>query len=85
LVQKLGLPFREAHHTTSRIVAFAEERKLTLHKIPLADLRAIEPRIDQSVYSVLSVTNSVKSRTSYGGTAPQNVRREARRWLKRLA
>src|SRR4029079_14880232 len=85
LVQNLGLPFREAHHTTSRIVALAEERKLALHKIPLADLRAIEPRIDPSVYSVLSVANSVKSRSSYGGTAPQNVRREARRWLKRLA
>ncbi len=48
-------------------------------------MQAVEPRITQDVYSVLSVERSVKSRTSYGGTAPANVRREAKKWLKRLA
>ena len=48
-------------------------------------MRTIEPRISDEVFGVLGVENSVKSRTSYGGTAPANVRREARRWLKRLA
>jgi len=48
-------------------------------------MRAIEPRINKEVFAVLSVDNSVKSRTSYGGTAPKNVRREAARWLKTLA
>jgi argininosuccinate lyase len=84
LVMSLGLAFREAHWLAGRIVKLAEERGLPLHKLPLVDFQSVEPRIDQQVYSVLTVAQSVKSRTSYGGTAPQNVRREARRWLTRL-
>jgi argininosuccinate lyase len=85
LVRTLGLPFREAHHVTGRIVARAAEAGVPLHRVPLATMQAVEPRITEAVYSVLSVERSVKSRTSYGGTAPVNVRRAARRWLKRLA
>jgi argininosuccinate lyase len=85
LVRTLGLPFREAHHVTGRIVAKAAEASLPLHRVPLAAMQAVEPRITDAVYSVLSVERSVKSRTSYGGTAPANVRRAARRWLKMLA
>ena len=61
------------------------EKGVPLEKLPLAEMQAIEPRITGEVYSVLPVAQSVKSRTSYGGTAPDNVRREARRWLSRLA
>jgi argininosuccinate lyase len=85
LVRTLGLPFREAHHVTGRIVAKAAEAGCALHRLPLADMQAVEPRIAEPVYGVLSVDHSVKSRTSYGGTAPKNVRGEARRWLRRLA
>jgi len=85
LVRALGLPFREAHHVTGRIVGVAAERKTPLEKLPLADMQAVEPRITGEVFSVLGVEKSVKSRTSYGGAAPANVRREARRWLKLLA
>ncbi len=85
LVRELAMPFREAHHVTGRIVAIAEERRLPLHRLALADLQAVEPRITDEVFTVLSVTRSVRSRTSQGGTAPANVRREARRWLRRLA
>jgi argininosuccinate lyase len=84
LVQRLGLPFREAHHITGRIVAAAEKEGVALNRLPLAAMQAIEPRIGEDVRSALSVERSVKSRTSYGGTAPANVRREARKWLKRL-
>ena len=85
LVRAAGLPFREAHHVTGRIVALAESRGVPLHELPLADMRAIDGRISEDVFSVLSVDRSVRSRTSEGGTAPKNVRREAQRWLKRLA
>jgi argininosuccinate lyase len=85
LVRTLHLPFREAHHVTGRIVAAAEERGVSLEKLALADMQAIEPRIVAEVYDVLGVKQSVKSRVSFGGTAPDNVRREARKWLKRLA
>jgi argininosuccinate lyase len=84
LVRVLGLPFREAHHVTGRIVALAAERKMGIERLALADLQAVEPRITAEVFGVLGVEKSVRSRTSYGGTAPVNVRREAKRWLTRL-
>jgi argininosuccinate lyase len=84
LVSALKLPFREAHHVTGRIVAKAASDGVPLHALPLPTMQAIEPRIGQAVYEVLSVDNSVKSRVSYGGTAPRNVRREANKWLKAL-
>jgi argininosuccinate lyase len=85
LVRMLGLPFREAHHVTGRAVALAEAKKVGLEKLPLPDLQAIHPGITEDVYSVLSVQNSVKSRVSYGGTAPSEVRKQIRAWKKRLA
>ncbi len=84
LVRELNIPFRDAHHVTGQIVALAEGKGLQLAKVPLADMQKVEPRITDDVFSVLSVTNSVKSRKSYGGTAPSNVRKMARQWIKRL-
>ena len=84
LVRVLGMPFRDAHHVTGRIVALAVTRKAQIHKIPLEDMQTIEPRITSDVFSVLSVDKSVRSRVSYGGTSPANVRKQARRWLKAL-
>ena len=57
---------------------------MALHELPLAEMQAIEPKITAAVMAVLSVDASVKSRTSYGGTAPKNVRAQAKAWLKRL-
>lgn len=85
LVQRLLIPFREAHEITGKIVTRAAEARLPLHRLPLADMQAVDRRITEDVFSVLSVAHSVKSRTSLGGTAPANVRREARKWLKKLA
>ncbi len=85
LVRTLKMPFREAHHVTGRIVAKAAETDLPLHKLPLAEMKKIEPRITPAVFGVLSVERSVKSRTSFGGTAPKNVRSQAQKWLKTLA
>ena len=85
LVRRLGMPFREAHRITGEIVTRAAKTRLPLHRLPLAEMQAIEPRLTEEVFSILSVTNSVKSRTSFGGTAPSNVRTQARKWLKRLA
>jgi argininosuccinate lyase len=85
LVNALHMPFREAHHITGRIVAKAAAESIALHALTLDKMQAIEPRITNDVFAVLSVDNSVKSRVSYGGTAPKNVRREAGKWLKALA
>ncbi len=84
LVRTLKLPFREAHHVTGAIVKVAENAGVDLEALDLKAMQAVEPRVTAEVYNVLSVENSVKSRVSYGGTAPQNVRKMARSWLKRL-
>ncbi len=84
LVRTLGLPFRQAHHATGAIVKLASDRKIGLEDLSLADMQTVEPRITTAVFEVLGVENSVASRASYGGTAPNNVRAQARRWLERL-
>ncbi|MES2491713.1 MAG: argininosuccinate lyase [Pseudomonadota bacterium] len=75
LVRQAGIPFREAHHITGAAVKLAESRGIALDQLSLADLNGIDPRIDERVYSVLSVEASVAARTSYGGTAPDEVRK----------
>ena len=85
LVRALKIPFRDAHHVTGRIVALASAQGVGLEKVSLAQMQAIEPRIGEDVFDVLGVDRSVRSRSSYGGTAPANVRREARRWINRLS
>lgn len=85
LVRTFNIPFREAHHITGRIVAAASAKGVPLHRLPLEDMKAVEPKITDDVFSVLSVDRSVKSRVSYGGTAPKNVKAQAKKWLKKLA
>jgi len=84
LVRVINLPFRDAHHVTGSIVALAEKQNLRLHELPLADMQSVEPKITKDIFNVLSVENSVKSRKSYGGTAPTEVRKMAKKWIKSL-
>ena len=74
LVREAKLPFREAHHVTGEVVALAEEQGCGLADLTLEQFQAIDSRIDSDVFSVLSVEASVASRSSYGGTAPDQVR-----------
>jgi argininosuccinate lyase len=74
LVRARGIPFREAHHITGSAVKLAESRGVALDQLPLADLQAIDARINESVFAALSVDASVAARASYGGTAPDQVR-----------
>lgn len=85
LVRGLGLPFREAHHVTGKLVGIAAKRGVGLEDLTPQDMHAVEPRITADVFEVLGVENSVASRVSYGGTAPANVRAQAERWLATLA
>lgn len=85
LVRELGLPFRQAHHATGEIVALAERQNKALHELSLADMQSVKPQIHASIYDVLSAKNSAASRTSYGGTAPENVRNQVKLWQKRLS
>ena len=84
LVREAGLPFREAHHVTGAAVALAEEKGCDLSDLALADLQAINSAISDNVYAVLTVEASVASRTSFGGTAPEQVRQQIAWWRKHL-
>ncbi|WNV12567.1 argininosuccinate lyase [Tardiphaga sp. 709] len=84
LVRTLKMPFREAHHVTGRIVGIATKKGVALHELDLKEMQAVESKITAEVMKVLSVESSVKSRVSYGGTAPKNVTSQAKAWLKRL-
>ena len=85
LVREAGIPFRQAHHITGRAVAMAEEKQCGLEELSLSDLRSIDERIEDKVFDVLSVEKSVRSRTSFGGTAPDNVAQQIKWWRKQLA
>jgi len=84
LVRALGLPFREAHHITGSLVARAEARGCDLPDLSLAEMQAVHPGITADVFTVLGVENSVRSRMSYGGTAPDQVRAQIARWKELL-
>ena len=84
LVRVLGLPFRQAHHVTGSLVQLADQENCTLAELSLAQMQTIEERITEAVFDVLTVVNSVKSRTSFGGTAPDNVRNQVTRARERF-
>ena len=84
LVRETGLPFRDAHHATGAAVKRAEELGVDLADVPLAELQAINPAITAQVYEVLTPAASVKSRMSYGGTSPEQVKAQIARWKEML-
>jgi len=84
VVVKLKKPFREAHHIAGVIVKRAEDLRLTLDKLPLKEMQAVEPGITEDVYKVLSLDASVKARMSFGGTAPDRVREQLFFWREKL-
>jgi argininosuccinate lyase len=84
LVRKLDLPFREAHHIAGAAVKRAEALGAGLDELPIEEFRALEPRITVDVYEVLTAKASAASRSSYGGTAPDQVRARIGQWKERL-
>lgn len=85
LVRVLDRPFREAHHVTGRLVALAEARGCDLRDLTLEDMQSVDAAITQDIFNVLGVHNSVASRTSHGGTAPERVREQIARWKEVLS
>ncbi len=85
LVRSLDMPFRDAHHVTGSLVKVAEDKGCDLPDLSLAEMQSVHGAITADVFDVLGVQNSVRSRISYGGTAPDNVRAQIGRWKERLA
>ncbi|MCB1400538.1 MAG: argininosuccinate lyase, partial [Rhodobacteraceae bacterium] len=84
LVREAGLPFRDAHHVTGTLVALAEKKGCDLPDLALEEMQAVNPAITAAIFDVLGVRNSVASRQSYGGTAPDQVRAQVARWKEAL-
>jgi argininosuccinate lyase len=84
-VRRIDMPFRKAHHVAGSLVRMAESQDKPLEALTLKEMQSVEPRITKDIFAVLGVQNSVKSRVSYGGTAPANVKKQVARWRKLLA
>ncbi|QUD86927.1 argininosuccinate lyase [Phenylobacterium montanum] len=85
LVRRLNMPFRDAHHVTGAAVKRAEALGVDLSQLPLAELQALEPRVTADIFEVLTPAASAASRMSYGGTAPEQVRAQIKRWKDLLS
>ncbi len=85
LVRLAGVAFRDAHHITGAIVRLAEQRGCLLSELSLADMQAVDPRISADILALLDVSASVRSRDSYGGTAPKQVQAQIDLAVKELA
>jgi argininosuccinate lyase len=85
LVRALGRPFRAAHHTAGAIVRRAEELGVPLEALPLGEMQRIEPEMTNDVFGVLSLESSVRSRASFGGTAPERVGEQVMHWREKLS
>ena len=83
-VRDLGIPFREAHALTGKIVEVASKRNIELNELTVNDLKKVEPKISEGVFKVLSPENSVESRNSFGGTASREIKRQIKFWKRRL-
>lgn len=84
LTHELKLPFRDAHHITAKLVKLATAKHKPLEALSLKDMQSVEPGINKDVFSVLKPVDSVKSRNSFGGTAPENVRKACSAARKRF-
>ena len=83
-VRDLGMPFREAHALTAKIVEVASKKNIKLNELTLSDLNKVEPKIREEVFKILSPENSIESRNSFGGTASREIKRQIKFWKRRL-
>ena len=83
-VRDLGMPFREAHALTGKIVEVASKKNIKLNELTLSDLTKVESKISEEVFKILSPENSIESRNSFGGTASREIKRQIKFWKRRL-
>jgi len=84
LVQDLGIPFRESHKIVGSIVSYSESNNKSLDELLVEDYQKIDPRITIELVNKISFDRIIHNKTSQGGTAPKNVKKEAEKWLKAL-
>jgi argininosuccinate lyase len=81
---KKGVPFREAHEITGKIVSHCIRTGKDLSSLELGVLQAFSPLISEDILTALQPGESVKARSSYGGTSPTEVRRQIKRYRKTI-
>ncbi len=74
LVKEKNLPFREAYKISSKIVNYAERKKITLDQLSLKELKKFYKDLNHSVLKVFNVKNSMNSKNSFGGTSEKNIK-----------
>ena len=84
LVQNTKLTFRDAHHMTGKIVLLAEQKGCNLDELDITDLKKIEPEINNQIFGYISVKNSVKNKSSYGGTGFKKIKEAIQRAKKKI-
>ena len=82
IVKKFGMPFRKAYQITSKIVNYAESKKINLDELTLKELKKIEPKLNDDVLKVFDLKNSIKSKKSYGGTSFENIKKMINKYKK---
>ena len=82
IVKNFGMPFRKAYQITSKIVNYAESKKIKLDELTLKELKKIEPKLNEDVLKVFDLRNSIKSKKSYGGTSFENIKKMINKYKK---
>jgi len=82
LVKNHSMSFRKAYQKTAAVVNFAEKRKKKLNELTLEELKKIEPNLDENVFKVLNLRNSIKSKKSYGGTSFENIKKMIKKYKR---
>lgn len=81
---KKGVPQRTAHHAVGAIVGEAMQQKVPLSELPLQTMQQHAADVDETIFESLGTANAVAAFTSYGSTAPDQVKHQIAAWTKRL-
>ena len=83
MVKELNYPFRKAYSQTAKIINFAEKNKKKLIDLNIEEINRIEPKLNKDVFKIFDLKNSINSKTSYGGTSFENIKKMIRSYKKK--
>ena len=72
-LSRKGMPFRQSHEVTGKIVGYAEEKGRELLNLHISEYQMFSNLFDEDLYDFITLNGSIESRKSYGGTAKKNV------------
>ena len=84
IVIELKVPFRKAYQITAKIVNYAEVKKKRFDELSIKEIKKIEPKLNEEVFKIFDLKNSIKSKKSYGGTSFENIKKMINKYKKEL-